>query len=874
MATSMRPFKVKAKYGWAGQAEEDLGFLEGDVMEVTRVAGDWYYGRLLRNKKCAGYFPNNFVSVVEERINSSQSLDKQRERSREQSIREQSQGSKVSLPPIPGRGVISIAEGAKHRSAMGDDSRYRSRQAYHSTPELAAAADDRAYRIGYNEQLSMRKRMLHNDSLTKKPRAGGPVDAMPSLPPLPGSNGMSHMKSHHKQPIKSYSSNDISLGNRDSAAYYKENQNFYDGYSPSKRSSVDTISESSGGIFSNSQYLDNSLTSSENSFAIMSDFSATSAGSFARHRKAQSFTDSMERSENGHSTFSNYSGDKRPQLESKSSGGFWNRLMNKGEKPQQNSGGNSPKTNGDMPKLPDLQNLNISSSQNETHDWITVQTHVNRSRSLTKYEKHPRYMRALEENRDLVLHPQDAIYNGLNTNEVRGNGRPGAVDIELAGLNTEYIDSMTWKRCKTNNPMRIENWARTTFSARYGTEIEKLRGVYIFCTEMFSLIDDHGQSDFSREPKNLDKILNQKYCTPYELTCLFKKLATSLGIKCEIVIGFLKTPFSNTHEFEYNHCWLRVLVSNEWRFIDVILGNVTNPIHEFVNGKPAKRTDDSYFLVEPLEFIYTHVPPKEYEQHIVPSLDQLSVLYLPLVFPSFFRNGLMLYKFSTALASLEDNEIYECSLEVPNDIEIFSSVVVSTADPKKSKIYKNMELSLVQVKKHRTESGKRVVVVKAVLPPGTSEGALYIHSGIRGTQTTIANVHPLSMIIPLTHKGKQTKYEFVTRIPNENVQKVETYIMEPQNKYLLSGNEYTFEILQNPFDGIMYNTTSTNHNVKQPIAVKSPSGKIHHLEKSDPNFPFGTWRKNVKIKESGIWCGLVMADSGLGWTVFAEWVCI
>lgn len=870
MATTMRPFKVKAKYGWAGQADEDLGFLEGDVMEVTRVAGEWYYGRLLRNKKCAGYFPNNFVSVVEERINSSQSLDKQRERSANgKSSREQSmQSSKVSLPPIPVRGVVSMNDKS--------DPRYRSRQVYHSTPDLLAGTsmeNDRGYRQGYNEQLTMRKRMVPNDSLTKRPRGGaaGGAEAMPSLPPLPGFNG--HRDSQHRQPIKSYSSNDISLSNRDSAAYYRENQNFYDGFSPSKRSSVNTVSESSGDIFSNSQYLDNSMASSENSFAIMSDFSATSAGSFARHRKAQSFTDSLERSETGHSSSAAYTGDKRPQLESKSSGGFWNRLMNKSDKTQNNNGSSSPRAS-DLPKLPDLQNLNISSSQNDTHDWITVQTHVNRSRSLTKYEKHPRYMRALEENRDLVLHPQDAIYNGLNTNEVRGNGKPGAVDIELAGLNTKYIDSMTWKRCAAKSPMRIENWARTTFSARYGTEIEKLRGIYIFCTEMFSLIDDHGQSDFSREPKNLDKILNQKFCTPYELTCLFRRLAVSLGITCEIVIGFLKTPFSNTHEFEYNHCWLRVLVGNEWRFIDVILGNITNPIHEFVNNKPAKRTDDSYFLVEPLEFIYTHVPPREYEQHIVPSLDQLSVLYLPLVFPTFFRNGLILYKFSTALASLEDNEIYECSLEVPNDIEIFSSVVVSTEDPQKSKIYKTMDLSLVQVKKHRTESGKRVVVIKAVLPPGANEGALYIHSGIRGTQTTIANVHPLSMIIPLSHKGTQTKYEFVTRIPNENVQKVETYIMEPQNKYLFSGNEYSFEILQHPFDGIMYNNASTVQNVKQPIALKSPSGKIHQLEKSDPNFPFGTWRKNIKIKESGIWSGLVMADSGLGWTVFAEWRCL
>lgn len=62
----------------------------------------------------------------------------------------------------------------------------------------------------------------------------------------------------------------------------------------------------------------------------------------------------------------------------------------------------SPKSPKAYPKLPDIQNLNLSATPDEARDWIAVKCHLNRARTLTKYDKHPRYMRALEENRDLI----------------------------------------------------------------------------------------------------------------------------------------------------------------------------------------------------------------------------------------------------------------------------------------------------------------------------------------------------------------------------------------------------------------------------------------------------------------------------------------
>lgn len=910
------PFKVKAKYGWSGQTKEDLGFLEGDIMEVTRVTGDWYYGKLLRNKKCMGYFPHNFVVILEERKTPKEEPKPQKV---EMESRLQQQSFDSSLPPIPSRDRNNhFRDSSKKRSSRmyysklnmsspnspekyklsidTGSSRFYEHQ-HSSSPELHSVSRDQFNNNSINtshnrSSRSQRKNHSAQHNIYMKDSSKNPL---PPLPQLPNEATVSPMS-----PMKSFSSNDIpSIHNHnhnnnstrrliDSQQLYRSNnkRNSYESQMKSYSSNSNSNSNSntsyntndSTGIFSNSKYMDSSLTDSENSFALMSDFSATSAGSFARHRHAQSFADSLEKSQVNRYSPNSSTLDSPPSFDNSKELGHSNngrmgdllrRFM-----PGSSSNVTSPMTptsNASLPKLPSIQNLNISGN-NEAKDWITVKSHINRSRTLTKYEKHPRYMRILEENRDLVLHPQDAIYAGLNTNEIKTGGKPGLVNMMLTELNCEYIDAMTRKRCNKIDGSSLSSWTRMTFSARYKSTLDLLRGLYIFCTERFELIDDNSTTDFTSEPNNLDRILHSNYCTPYQLTWLFKKLANTLGIVCEIVIGFLKTPDNNNYEFKFNHCWLRVLVNREWRFIDVILGNVTNPIHEFVNNKPAKKADDSYFLVEPLDFIYTHVPPREFEQHIVPSLDQLSVLYLPLVFPSFFLNNIKLYNYSTALSYLEDTEIFECSLEIPNDIEVFTSVVVSRIDERTQHQYGQMELSLAQIKKHKANSGRRIAILKAVLPPNTKRGTLYIHSGIKGQQKTKANVHPLTMMVPLEHKGIDMKYEFVARVPSESVQNVEMYVKEPQNRYLFPKNEYNFEIIQTPFDGIVYDSKSQNK--EQSMAIKSPSGQIYKLHKKDRQTVFGTWETKIKVKEQGVWTALVVSDSGLGWCPFAEWLCM
>ncbi|QLG72462.1 hypothetical protein HG535_0D01700 [Zygotorulaspora mrakii] len=862
------PFKVKARYGWSGQARGDLGFLEGDVMEVTKITGDWFYGRLLRNRKCSGYFPNNFVNVLGEKMNQNNA--------NETKVYSKSQPTspvKVVIPPIPARlnprsSVSSSSSSSSLRDVKKKDSSMYKISQHHSTPNLPEVHVHDKLDYGRYKNTRTKKRTSPEFN-----RYINEADNIPPLPPIPCADKHHGNLTQQKMP-KSSSLNDVSTTrsardpriSHNGLQAYNGDRNYY--YSPSKRSSVTDDSNSSD-LFSNSKYMDGSTTSSEDSFALMSDFSATSAGSLARHRFAQSFSDSLERSQTFSSLESINSGSGNGKM-----GGILRKLMPRGHPNYSNSPNSPISPTAEYPKLPDIQNLKITSTHDDARDWLTVKAQLNRSRSLTKYEKHPRYIRVLEQNHDLVLHPQDAVSNGLNTNEVRYNGQPGLIDIELAGLNLEYIDDMTRKRCIKDGSMTLSTWSQTTFSARYSTTAETLRGIYIFCAETFELVDDNGGTDFSKPPRDLEKILYSRHCTPFQLTCLFKELSKALGITCEMVYGFLKTPVNDNSDYKYNHCWLRVLVNKEWRFIDIILGNISNPIHEFVNNKKITKAEDDYFLVEPLQFIYTHIPQREYEQHIIPSIDRLSALYLPLVFPSFFKYGLSLYKFSTALSYLEDSEIYECSLEIPSDVELFASVVVSTDDVQRKHSYGKMELALVQVKSHKSDSTRRIAVVKAVLPPGVKKGSLYLHAGLRGEQTSVVNVHPLSMMVPLYHSGTEMKYEFTVRKPSESIQKVEMYIVEPQNRYLFQNNEYNFEIIQKSFDGIIYERSSPTRNRRQPMIIKAPSGKRYEFEKNDPHFAYGTSRTTITVKEPGIWKALVAADSGCGSCTFAEWLCL
>ncbi|KAL2825967.1 hypothetical protein BDW59DRAFT_145669 [Aspergillus cavernicola] len=61
------PCWCRAIYSWGGESNRDLGFVEGDLIECLNAGdGQWWMGRLRRDRRMAGLFPSNFVQVLDE----------------------------------------------------------------------------------------------------------------------------------------------------------------------------------------------------------------------------------------------------------------------------------------------------------------------------------------------------------------------------------------------------------------------------------------------------------------------------------------------------------------------------------------------------------------------------------------------------------------------------------------------------------------------------------------------------------------------------------------------------------------------------------------------------------------------------------------
>ncbi|KAG0155658.1 hypothetical protein PDIDSM_2831 [Penicillium digitatum] len=61
------PCWCRAIYSWGGETTRDLGFVEGDLIECLNAGdGQWWMGRLRRDRRAVGLFPSNFVELLSE----------------------------------------------------------------------------------------------------------------------------------------------------------------------------------------------------------------------------------------------------------------------------------------------------------------------------------------------------------------------------------------------------------------------------------------------------------------------------------------------------------------------------------------------------------------------------------------------------------------------------------------------------------------------------------------------------------------------------------------------------------------------------------------------------------------------------------------
>lgn len=157
------------------------------------------------------------------------------------------------------------------------------------------------------------------------------------------------------------------------------------------------------------------------------------------------------------------------------------------------------------------------------------------------------------------------------------------------------------------------------------TDVEKFRAIYYWVTHNikgdYSMTrkSNYARKKYRDDPKALQqwnhtyrkevfiKLLNNKetLCTGYAY--LIKKMSLLAGIPCEIVNGYdptttltskKKTPLSN-------HAWNAIQLDGTWYLCDATW---SSGYTDMATSLFEYDYDDSYFLMEPSEFIKTHKP--------------------------------------------------------------------------------------------------------------------------------------------------------------------------------------------------------------------------------------------------------------------------
>lgn len=509
----------------------------------------------------------------------------------------------------------------------------------------------------------------------------------------------------------------------------------------------------------------------------------------------------------------------------------------------------------------------------DTAQWIEIHRNVHRTNSLSKHEKEQRKMRPQVDGIPSI-EPIEHLAR-IGGNETIDGGYTW--DDRKLHLSTHDFSTVDSKICSINSwPfMTPSELARGHILKRFTHPLDQLRAAFDFCASKLKWEALVADDDFEEGVGSLARVMQNRRANPLEVAYAFKMMCDVLSIRCNVVMGYLKSPGEVWHNPGIprpNHYWNAVMVDGLWRMIDSSLASPSFPTRDVYSKCDTRTPEYFYFLARPCEFVFTHVPYNMQDEHIVPQLSHDVLIALPLAGPSAFKFNLELQDFSTSLTRLQDLDIAELTIAVPQDVEIFAEVIAGTFPAGSAHLLLNThdhlkKAALAQVFWKESE---RYYRVKAVLPPSHSQGALNIYVGPRGSMHSITkNTLSLAYSIPMIQDGENPNLDFVVRHPTPHSDRQDIYVNEPQCRDLVYGHNYAFSVQQHS------SRSSVGLGGKLKMAIQSPRGKITKLSKAvDGSTKLcGIYEGTIKCAEAGTWRGLILADSGNAWSVYAEWHC-
>lgn len=429
-------------------------------------------------------------------------------------------------------------------------------------------------------------------------------------------------------------------------------------------------------------------------------------------------------------------------------------------------------------------------------DWVQVRRDVNRSNSLSQNELLERRERCQMLDYP-ALDPVEELYNSIDGDE-GADGMPVAEPVNFTAINLSQVDKNSRFLANlppTTTPITLA----TTYVCRpYRSDVQRLRSIFTWVSEKICW-----EEDFDG-PIDTRRVIQTKRASAEEYATLVLEMCAAVGLTCEIVRGYLKSPgeIPDVNVMpRSNHWWNAVLVDNEWRMMDCCLASPSNPRRVLYSSYNNSSADPWWFLARPTEICWTHIPEHHGQQHICPPVAHDVLLNLPCACPPFFKNGLEMVDYNTSLIRIEDLEMVHIKFSVPADVEVAAEVEVrSYARDADGDCFESGDI----VKKRALAqaewfNGVKRYTIKALLPGDEGTGTLKVYAGTRGLMHSIKDIpHPLAFALPIIHTGENPPYEFVTRHPTPHAQRHDIYVVQPQCQRLALNNTFVFAIRQHP----------------------------------------------------------------------------
>lgn len=787
--------KTRASYSWSGNRENnELGFMEGDVITILQIIDETrYYGQSQRTN-LKGYFPSKYV------------LYKQSSNTRE------NLSLTTSQPSTPTKSTIS------------------------STPSTP---------IKFNSSLSLFTLKKKNKSSSSTLNTDYNLSLVSNSTPATD--------------FKEYTSNNNNTNT---------NNNAYDNYN--NNSNDDKNVEDSSKKFKTSyvqQLLDSTSSTNTGTSSTFghSDFSATSAGSFIRHKQEnqdldnsiyinkdstlinKSLNDIIEKNElkneskNKSKLFKNLLGSNNKEVST-----TFDQMLQLSVAEKKNFD-NLNSTSFGISKSCSLNSLSIKNNQ---------ENDLQRTKTITGHERGQRSKRTLMEQPDLILKPFDSITD-LNFSARSDLSINRKFNYSIDSIDYDKVDNYILKL--VHDPfLSPETLVTGKFLKKFKNELEILRAIYIYLATKFTIINKLNEKMSSKkmfEYYKIPEIMHKCQCTSHQLTWLFYIMADAANFKVELILGYLKYPFElnetitdSKKKMIINHSWISLEIENEFRFIDISLGNLTNNLFKAnSNIWDINHNLKFYFLSKPFDIFYTHTPRYIDQQFILPPIDIIVQLSLPPIYSHGISSNIKFHSYNSSIFYLNDYEIYDFELEIPKDFIVEG----------KFKPFDNSFENKNSFVQYYFKNDLRIAHFQGIMSQNCPAGFIFITG--RNHYNKKSN---LLLSIPCFHKGKWKDLEWVKNIPG--LSDVDIYLKNPKN-YNLTKGKNLFDIRINcKTEWVEKIKKIFNGNLK--IGLFSPNMKLIELNIENKRF-----KKFIDLNAVGVWKLGVIDVKHLHWKIIAEW---